>query len=349
MIAKLKQKLAIHSAAKRLVRLFSGTATAKEQKRLYAWREQSPELQREFICTAHLLSDLDALENDPELLAIVGNRPKPATVLQSFAPGFALAAVLLIAIVLTFYTVIGPDDGPQQLQRYSTRIGEQKTITLNEGSLITLNTGTLLLVQITNKSRTLTLERGEAYFDVAPDPKRPFTVDMGERSVSVLGTRFYILKTPEQFTLSVVEGEVAVHRSEEVVSPQAPLLSPVAGATLRQKIVEQHRLRAGTVASFNKINQQLIAHTREDVDKLNSWRTGVIRFDQRPLSEVIEELNRYSAKKILIQDASIMNLKLFATVRLDRLDQALSVIELTMPIKVVRHFDRIVLKSNKNQ
>ena len=79
-----------------------------------------------------------------------------------------------------------------------------------------LNTGGQLVVDYGAQARRVLLERGEAYFEVAEDRARPFTVDLGLRSVTAVGTAFNVRKDPERFQVAVTDGAVAFHGAERV-------------------------------------------------------------------------------------------------------------------------------------
>ena len=108
----------------------------------------------------------------------------------------------------------------------------------------------------------------------------------------------------------------------------------------------QYRLVAGSVVNYNQKSQQLSMQTDPNVEKRQSWRSGILRFDAVPLKTLVKELNRYTGKKILIEDTEIMDLKVYATIRIDRIGLALADLELTLPVDVVQHFDRVVIKES---
>ena len=128
---------------------------------------------------------------------------------RHLALGMAAGMLLAIGAVLTVFTSWrGSDDS--HLQQYFTRIGEQQTIELDDGSVVTLNTGGQLVVDYSEAARRVLLERGEAYFEVTGDPERPFTVDLGVRSVTAVGTAFNIRKNPERYQVAGDRGRGGV-------------------------------------------------------------------------------------------------------------------------------------------
>ena len=251
---------------------------------------------------------------------------------RRFALGMAAGLLLAIGASLAVFL---PGPGDRDLPMYFTRIGEQQTIELGDGSVVTLNTGSQLLVDYSEGTRRILLERGEAFFEVADDPKRPFTVDLGVRLVTAVGTAFNIRKDPQRYQVAVIEGAVAFHEVTDETSSSAPPVS-IRGPGPR-------RVEAGWVAEFDVSRDELTAHRPESMDRYREWRSGMLNFFHEPLSQVVQELNRYSRRKILIEDASVMDLRVVTVIRVTDIEAALRGLEHLLSIKVTRHYDRIVI------
>ena len=119
-------------------------------------------------------------------------------------PHVALAAALSTVVIGALYYVSRPDAA------VTTSVGEQRMLTLDDGTRIFLNTGTRLFVQEDATQRRVRLDNGEALFDVAKDPRRPFVVTAGGQEVVALGTSFVVRRDEQQLTVTLVEGKVAV-------------------------------------------------------------------------------------------------------------------------------------------
>lgn len=357
MIRKLKHMLAKRRATEDIVRMYSGVASEHDRQRIGDWRKESAQYQQTFSTTNDALADLRGLEQDPDIAALLGDTgvsgntaKSEVTSSSSNWPKFAAAAVLLVAgwlgysnwFVQDTVSTISPE-----LSRYLTRIGEQKQITLTDGTRIAMNTGTSMLVEMDENTRRVILERGEAFFEVAKDPQRPFTVELEDHAVTVLGTRFNIRVTPTDYTLALVEGAVALHKDHESVMPDAPILSGPEKRPVKADAERQYRVFAGSVVQYNQKQRLLLVQTDPGIDSYQNWRNGILRFDAVPLKTLVKELNRYTGKKILIEETDIMDLKVYATVRIDRINLALEDLERTLPVDVVQHFDRVVIRSSK--
>ena len=320
-----------------LVRLWSDELSEAEAAAIHNRAQGNPNYRADLDGLLGVFASMEGLAGDgamqelarePRLLLRKRSRK------QRFALGMAAGMLVAVWAVLTVYSPWrGPDDS--HLEKYFTRIGQQQTIELADGSLVTLNTGSQLVVDYSGQVRRILLGRGEAYFEVAEDRARPFTVILGTHAVTALGTTFNVRKDPERYQVAVIEGAVALHEAVEDVSA-VPTPVSVHGPGPR-------RVEAGWVAEFDVSRNQLTAFQPESMDSFQDWRSGLLRFYFEPLSQVVHELNRYSHKKILIEDASVMELRVVTAIRVTHINAALHGLEQALPIEVTRHYDRIVI------
>ncbi|WIO74921.1 FecR domain-containing protein [Porticoccaceae bacterium LTM1] len=349
MIDSIKEYQEESRALRDALSLVGGELSREEAENLKTWRRGSESYRESFSESVELLGDVESLAGDADFMKQLDDALPHRVSSSSNRNGrkqvavWAAAAVLVVTCFIVFQTNYQGVNVEQNISRYVTRVGEQKTIDLDDGSQVVLNTATQLLVDYSSSARRIVLERGEAYFDVAKDSTRPFSIELGDQEVTVLGTAFSIWRQPEQFTLAVSDGVVAIHRRSDSVVPGAPILEPRGEERVELPGRNQRRVSAGTVVEFFVDQQKLVAYHSEDIDQIQDWRTGMIHFENSPLDQVVRELNRYSGKKILIEDRSIMGLELYATVKVDHINEALFVIEQALPINVMHHFDRIVL------
>lgn len=335
--------------ASELARLLSDRFGVDDARRIGERMENEEAYQDEFIAASRTLLHASQLAADEDIQALLAQKTVVAAQQKQRKTWawLAMAASLLLAVVVAVQPFFVPDQTAVEGLRYITRIGEQKTVDLPDGSSLTLNTGTELLVKQNDRERRVILKRGEAFFDIVQDSQRPFTVELGEQAVTVLGTQFDIHKRSQQFTVAVVEGVVAIHKNNEAASTDAPLFGAPRGERVEMRASGQYRVQAGWIAEYQNSNGKLSGYQPKNMDYLHSWRKGFIQFSEQPLYKLVNELNRYSAKKILIEDSSIMELEVHAGVRVDQIDQALKGLEMTLPIKVISEFDRIVIVGKK--
>lgn len=198
----------------------------------------------------------------------------------------AAAATFCIAVLAVWF-VVSPS-------RYETGLGEQRSVVLDDGSIVTLNTSSRIEVVYAKRTRFIRLVRGEALFDVAHDPARPFDVSVGTALVRAVGTQFNIDRRTDRATVTVVEGSVQVipkHESQQgsKAGSNDPSLEPVSEViAAAQRIV---------VTESGMSPPERLA----DVAPVTAWTQRQLVFENRSLSEVAAEFNRYNRHRILIE------------------------------------------------
>ncbi|MCY3814765.1 MAG: FecR domain-containing protein [Gammaproteobacteria bacterium] len=323
-----------------LVRLWSDELSEAEAMAVHSRRRSDPKYREELDELLAVFDGVARFAGDRRMEAIAtdfGRLLQERRRNRRFALGLVAAMLVAIGAVLALSSPWrGPDES--HLQKYFTRIGEQQTIELADGSVITLNTGGQLVVDYSRPERRVLLERGEAFFEVAEDPDRPFRVGLGTHAVTVLGTEFNVLMDPGRYQVAVIEGAVTFHEVTDDLSASSPPVS-MRGPGPR-------RVEAGWVAEYDVSRKELTAFQPESMDRYRDWRSGLLSFSYEPLSQVVRELNRYSRRKILIEDASVMDLSVYTVVRVTEIDGALQSLEQVLPIEVTRHYDRIVISAS---
>jgi transmembrane sensor len=189
-------------------------------------------------------------------------------------PLLALAATLAIAVLggLLYF----------QLAGVATDVGEQRALILEDGTRVLLNTATRIVVHYNKQRRHIELKTGEAHFEVAKRADWPFVVSAGNRQVTALGTAFTVRREPDQLTVTLVEGKVAV--TPEMPAFGAPATPATAGSTVT--------LMPGQRAVF--VADRLTALDQPDLQKTLAWQQREVAFDDTPLLDAIEDMNRYS-------------------------------------------------------
>lgn len=329
--------------------LLHGVPSDDELTRIEGTKDQSTEYAaylNEFLGISDALEDL---KSDEVLLSEIKISAQEKSPDQYKKVGWVAIAAVLLVVATTSLLWTNDPVSQVDMSRYVSRVGEQKLIELEDGSSVMLNTGTEIIVGMTDHQRSVILNRGEAYFSITGDPERPFTVSVGDRSVTVLGTEFNVRKQDNGFTLAVNEGLVAVHSEYEPVNAQAEQISLDVNDGSRMFDLQQRRFGAGMVAEFNIDERMATVYQPENMKKLVGWKSGVIRFEGIPISEVVMELNRYSGKKIFIKDQSLFDISIYASVNVNNLSETLNMLDVAYPLDVVHQFDQIVLIAPKHQ
>lgn len=220
--------------------------------------------------------------------------PQPARRWQSPrwpALGAIAASLLMMVAAGWLWLARAPDSTPDAPVRYATQVGQRGDLSLADGSKVDLNTDTVVRVEENGLQRLMWLDRGEAYFEVAHDPSRPFVIRAGARDVTVLGTRFLVRRTGSTVTVSVVEGRVRVAGGE--TAGRAPSLV----------------ISRGDIATADGPSTRIESGALDRIEAAMSWRDGVLRFDQTPLADAAREFNRYNRKQVILKGEGTAGLK----------------------------------------
>lgn len=209
---------------------------------------------------------------------------------------------------------------PEEVARseFESPRGVNTVETLPDGSLLELGGGTRVTVAMGPRSRRIELHEGELYVTVQKDPARPFSVDTGRLEVTATGTAFNVLRTEGRTTVTVAEGSVAAaYEGHSSARRNVPVAS-------NQQLVYSHRTRGVEV------------HETDPAIAI-AWRTGTLKFNGEPLSEVIASVNRYAARRIVVEDARVAALGILSTVGVDSsegIDSWLASLAVSFPVAV---------------
>jgi transmembrane sensor len=172
-------------------------------------------------------------------------------------------------------------------QTFETSLGGHKVVALSDGSHIELNTDTFVHVDLSSGQRMASLEKGEAYFEIAHDASRPFTVKVANHRITVLGTRFRVLDAPGKVEVALLDGRVWFDTEAKDKHPQSALLSP------------------GQVLVATAQGMSVTSQSARSLESDLSWRNGLLVFRHISLLDAANEYNRYNARKIVIANASV--------------------------------------------
>lgn len=194
----------------------------------------------------------------------------------------AAAAMIVAAFCATLLIIA--TQALTSVDRYHTGIGEKRVIALADGSTMRLNTASTAEVSIRSGKRQVHLLSGEALFDVAPDPARPFIVTASSASLRAVGTEFNVRIRPDLVELTTVSGKVSVRDGQGRMG---------------------HTVTAGKLAAIRRGVVAESALDRVGLAQRTAWRTSVIELDGTTLAQAIEEFNRYRSAPLVIGDPRI--------------------------------------------
>jgi transmembrane sensor len=222
---------------------------------------------------------------------------------------------------------------------YETHASEHHDARLPDGSQLSLGAKSLVWIRYGDQERTVTLERGEAFFEVAKDEERPFVVRAGDATITAVGTAFNVRKTGERVLVAVSEGVVRV-------KPSAPDRGPVDPRTASQASVPpvpEQRVAAGEQITLG--GMQTASKVRSvDAEATAAWRGGRLEYLGEPLKYVLADVNRYSAEAISLGDPEAGELLVTGTVYESDVSAWLDSLEEILPVTVQkRGGERVVL------
>jgi transmembrane sensor len=228
-------------------------------------------------------------------------------------------------------------------QWYATAASQHRTVELPDGSSITLGARTELSTQYTAARRIIVLKRGEAWFSVAHNAQRPFTVLAGGGAITAIGTQFNVRRdldaNLDRVTVTVSNGTV------EVGPPKSSNPKPTAesGSSIHPTWAPE-RLVQGQEVSYDTQGREEEVRTA-DLEATAAWREGRLEYHHTPLKVVIPRVNRYSEKPIILADSSAGELQFSGTVFEGQVNEWLRALQTTYPIEITESTDRIVIRS----
>lgn len=320
-----------------LIRFLAGEASSEERQQLEAWAAADPKNRQYLLdmkrlwqssASAQEFAGIDARRDWQQVKARInrGSRSAdtqplyPARLRTYFWLKTAAAVVLLLGLLIGLYRQRVQPDSDDQIVVMAT--DRPRQLTLSDGTHVYLNKQARLTYpkQFTHQTREVTLT-GEAFFDVAKNPAKPFLITSGSVVTRVVGTSFSVnAPTDDSIRVTVLTGKVTLSK--------------------RGKPGELLTLTPGEQGIYR--NNKLTEAPNQDANFL-TWKTGVLTFQNTPLSGVIQDLNRYYNRNVEIAGKSLENCRLTSTFQQQSLNEVLSEIQLVLPIQVQQKNNRIIL------
>jgi transmembrane sensor len=300
-----------------------------------AWLDENED-NRQAWTQAHQMWDVFDDADDSDLIAAMARAARqagPEPVAKPFWPQLIAASIAVVAVSASLF--MGVQQGwfersakPTQVAvnevasltavgraDYVTGKGQKSIVDLPDGTRVTLDADSAVDVAFTGGRRDIRLLNGRAFFDVAHDRAHPFAVQAAGRIVTALGTQFDVKLTPGAVRVVLAQGSVSVASAPG--GPSAPLVKLAPG----QAFAAQDGA-AGKIASA-------------DVEEALAWKQGVVEFHDKPLSEAIGLLNRYTRAQIIIKDPRVAALRItgvFKTGDIERFGRSVSQV---LPVRMV--------------
>ncbi len=194
---------------------------------------------------------------------------------------------------------------------YATTFGEQRSITLTDGSVIDINSRSKIRVRYSAQERDVDLLEGQALFHVAKNPACPFFVSSATTQVRAVGTEFDVYQKRGGTVVSVVEGRVAVLLRSDAATSETTDLRQVTAAHQDESRARNPESRGNAPIYLAAGEQVLVTTTamqkanHPNIAIATSWTQRQLEFESASLSEVAEEFNRYNERQLVIEDPTL--------------------------------------------
>lgn len=276
-----------------IARLRSGAATERDLARLAQWRAASPEAEAAFLQARALWSALGPALSAEAESRIVAWPPRGVSRRGIVAAGGAIAAG---AIGMVYLERRAPARGADETV-VATAKGERRRLAVGPGAVADLNTASRIRVW-SRDGGGLELVSGEALVTLAPGSSR-FVAILGPARVMASAAQFLLRRDRLSASVTCLSGLVRVAHEGRVLEVPAKAVLQISGA--RAEMVRE-------------------AAQPDDL----AWRSGQLVYEDRPLAEVVAELNRYRPGRIVVRDAGLARRRVSGVVQLDRIDGALT-------------------------
>lgn len=271
-----------------------------------AWLDRDPRHERAYRAAVALWRLADERATEPEFLMLrrdsltrahrAGRRRWRAQPPPKWAA--AAAIVTTVALIAAATAMLGlRKEAASPTQTWATAVGQRRVVTLSDGSTIRLDGSSIVSVRYSRATRELTLARGQASFDVAKNPARPFTVTAGGRTILATGTAFSVDMLRSRVVVTLMHGRVSVFR--DGLPPLKGAVGELAGRGIQLLPAQQLVIGADGGAERRAV----------DLAEATSWEHGKLVFGNEPLSQAVERMNRESVAQIVLADEALGGLR----------------------------------------
>lgn len=367
-----KSQQAMREEASLWVVKISEGASEDDFQKIYAWLDEHPDHVQALMDAARMWDEVAVLSELSDVFPLQEYlKPHPVKASRSVMYS-ALAAFLLVVglciPVLVWLQGVGGEPSQDVLQlSYETRVGQQSTVVLPDGSVVVLNTNTKIDISFSPKYRDIILHRGEGHFTVAKNKSRPFRVHANDGVVEAVGTAFTVQQLEQKvLEVTVLEGEVNVMRTTppeppavtaprasssssqtEQNQPPARPLTADGAAAIANTMAAPISLMAGESLQINENDGNVIKENvaEAELESRLAWRDGMLLFHGDSLETAIREVSRYTDIQIDV-DEEVRDISVLGNFRTGDIEGMLLSLSITFNLQVERlSEDHIVLKA----
>lgn len=316
------------AAAQWCMRIHAEDCTAEDREAFQRWLTASPEHAREFVAMLEIWEASEWLE--PQ----VTGAPRPTPTRRPDTPRGTQRRRSPRAVAVAFALLVLPAAGylgwslgwlPDDYRRYATD-SVLHDVTLPDGSYASLNLRTHLTFANFKDRRRISLNEGEAYFEVSHDATHPFVVEAGTGSITVTGTRFNVWTFGDDVVVTVTEGSVRVNSDR------------------RQE--QGSGLTAGMRARYGDGDPQPRIDSANAAQAL-AWRSGKLILDDLTLAQALPLINRYRQRPVELADDTLGALRVGGIYNSRNVDALVEALPKVLPVRLVHRDDGTTLLARR--
>ena len=316
-------------AAAWVAQLDGRAAAADERARFDDWIGRSPTHAAAYEEALRTWRDLAAMRESEQYRALLGKPTLRERMVSGLrAPRWVAVAVGTATVVAIAWLAISLDALPfmHRPTQVATQVAEVRETTLPDGTRVVLGAESRLNFEVTPRMRRAAVVGGDAYFEVAHDAARPFTVSIDDVQVRVVGTQFEIRRRSGEVSVAVAEGTVDVSRTNAA-----------------EAAVRLHRGEALTTGN----NAPLSVRAVEPAD-IAAWRSGRLVYDNAELRDIVADANRYARSRIVVADPQLESLRVTTSFRTTQIAGMIETLQAALPLIAERQVDGdIVLRARQ--
>jgi len=316
-----------------------GGFSPEQVKAFEAWLAEDP---RHRMAFAEIERTWDRLG---EVQPVVGpEMPPPASRarwgMRWLSVGLAAAAVIAL---IGWLGRTSPDGLRVEFaEQAESDLGGVRRLDLPDGSVVTLNTNSAVTLRFTAGERRVRLLRGEAHFEVAKNPARPFVVDTRGVAVRAVGTAFNVRVHAAAVDVLVAEGRVGVADADNGNSlVQA---KPATAAPEASLLVAGERASIVTGRGAARVPARVTTVASDEMDRLLAWQKPRLDYADAPLAEIVADFNRYNRHKLVVADARLAERRFGGTFSAGDYASLVQLLEMTFGVVVERRERETLLR-----
>ena len=289
----------------RFIRILSDSATHAEKENFYQELEKNSDLREAFlnyktIYTISVCQNNGKLPVSDSSFEEFWNKLKPVKSFTSFQLWFRYAAIFVMALSLGFlvqYLIAGKKEIPVYTHQieYTSEKGAVSIVHLEDGSAVWLSSGSKIIITSKSTGEMTAQLNGEAYFDMVPNPRRNFVLDLGYFKVKDIGTKFDVRAYHDEkgISASLVDGKIEFSKGEE-----QPILSILPGEYMQ----------------FDKQSNHMVV-SPQDPSIATAWKEGKFVFIHKTLAEICHELESWYNVEIIITNKALANTRYTSVIK----------------------------------